>query len=127
VVVAVEFQPAVNTLEGLWAGDVVDEDGAVGIADVVGDKTFELLLAGSVPKLQAVDSPIVVNVLDEKVNADSFLDARRGTALLESKRSRMKRSMMADLPTADCPRKTILYLTSHNLVLSSNILRWTIL
>jgi hypothetical protein len=29
--------------------------------------------------------------------------------------------MTADLPTALLPRKTILYLTSHSLVLSSNI------
>lgn len=35
----------------------------------------------------------------------------------------MKRSMMADLPTELGPRKTILYLTSQSLVLSSNIFR----
>lgn len=87
------------------------------IADVVGNQTLEFLLSGSVPQLQTIAGLVVVDIFDQKVNTDSFLDMLGDTFLLESKRYCTNRSIMADLPTELGPRKTILYLTSQSLVL----------
>lgn len=91
------------------------------ISDVIGHQTFEFLLPCRVPELQLVGGALVGHVFNEKINADCLLHAVGCTTLLASNCYWVNRSMIADLPTALLPRKTILYLTSHSLVLSSNI------
>jgi hypothetical protein len=74
VVIVVKLKPAVYPIKALLHGDVIDEDRAVCITDVIGHQAFELLLPGSIPQLKPVDRALVVYILDEKVNANCFLD-----------------------------------------------------
>ena len=95
----------------------------MGISNIGGDQTSEFLLSSSIPQLQPVNQSVVDNVLHDKVNSDSLLNSNTFTPLSSSNLFWEKRSMMADLPTELDPKKTILYLTSHNFVDSSNIAR----
>jgi hypothetical protein len=61
------------------------------IPDVVRYQTLEFFLPGRVPQLEAVDRSLIVYILDHEINADCLLHEGRGTALLASKRSWMKR------------------------------------
>jgi len=90
------------------------------VSDVIGNQTLEFLLTGGVPQLKSVLHTLVVDIFDEEINAYCFLHIMEGcTDLFGSKLDCIKRSMMADFPTEDGPSRTILYLISSNLVLSS--------
>lgn len=68
-----QFEPDVDPLESLFFGHIVHKDGTVCVLDVVGDETLELFLTGSVPKLQAIDGAVVMDIFYKEVNADGLL------------------------------------------------------
>lgn len=44
-----QFHPDVNLLEGLFPPNIIDKHSAVSISQIVGNQTFEFLLASSIP------------------------------------------------------------------------------
>mmetsp|Transcript_7344 Transcript_7344/g.17995 ORF Transcript_7344/g.17995 Transcript_7344/m.17995 type:complete len:252 (+) Transcript_7344:347-1102(+) len=59
--------------EGCAVGDVVDDDGDGGVADVGGDEGAEALLSGGVPELEADGAVFEVHGFGEEVDADGGL------------------------------------------------------
>lgn len=116
-----DVYPDVDVLKSVFVSDIEDEDCTVGIADVSWYEASKLFLSCGVPELETIDQSLIDNIFHNEVDAYCFLHYDVGTARLGSKVCCANLSMMADFPTELGPRKTILYLTSHSLVLSSNM------
>lgn len=55
--------PFPGVLEGLGVGDIVDDNGDAGVADVGGDETAEAFLASCVPELESHGAVLEVHSL----------------------------------------------------------------
>lgn len=65
--------PFPGLLEGFLRGDVVDDDGDGGVADIGGDEGAEAFLARRVPELEADGAVFEVHGFGEEVDADGGL------------------------------------------------------
>lgn len=117
-VVIVEGNPGLRAVEGGYAGDIDDDEGAFGIFEVVGDEGAESLLTCGVPELQAEVLAPVGDILDEEIDADGRLDQWMGTLLDSSNISFTYFSMMLDFPTDWFPSSTIFNLVLPLIVLT---------
>lgn len=80
--------PLLYALEGVAVGDIIDDNGHRGIANVVGDEGLESLLASGVPELEADGLLLEEDVLGDEIDADGgSLDQSRGTCSFPSKMS----------------------------------------
>lgn len=81
-----EFVPALEVVEGGVFGEIVDEDGAVGVLEVGGDETAVAFLSGSVPHLQAVGVGVAGEIADVEVDSHRGLRGGGSTVWASSKR-----------------------------------------
>ena len=67
------IDPFAGLLERFLRGDVVDDDGDGGVADVGGDEGAEAFLARGIPELQAHGAVFEVHGFGQEVDADGGL------------------------------------------------------
>jgi hypothetical protein len=66
---AVEIEPLLDASEGGELGEIVEDEGTMGLSEVAGDEAFETFLAGCVPELYSVGFLVVLDVGDDKIDA----------------------------------------------------------
>ena len=80
--------PLLYTFEGVPVGDIVDDDSYGGVPDIVGNQSFEPLLASRVPQLQSDGLVFQEYILRDEVDPDRWpLHRSMSTCSLPSKMS----------------------------------------